>query len=68
LVFWNLGTAIAARMPMMTTTMSSSMSVKPRRLDQGIVYLTGKAFGARRAWTIAPPCGRRFVEKAMPGP
>src|SRR5437762_12220462 len=30
-VFANFGIAIAARMPMMTTTMSSSISVKPLR-------------------------------------
>src|SRR3954468_17033419 len=30
-VFANCGIAIAARMPMMTTTIRSSMSVKPRR-------------------------------------
>ena len=33
LVFANFGIAIAARMPMMTTTMSSSISVKPLRLE-----------------------------------
>src|SRR3954464_8947650 len=32
LVFANFGIAIAARMPMITTTMSSSMRVKPRRV------------------------------------
>ena len=31
LVFMNFGIAIAARMPMITTTIKSSMSVKPRR-------------------------------------
>src|ERR1700755_2687466 len=31
LVFANFGIAIAARMPMMTTTMSSSINVKPLR-------------------------------------
>src|ERR1700755_2312141 len=33
LVFANFGIAIAARIPMMTTTMSSSISVKPLRLE-----------------------------------
>src|ERR1019366_501574 len=28
-VFWNLGIAIAAKIPMITTTISSSISVKP---------------------------------------
>ena len=32
LVFWNFGIAIAARMPMITTTIRSSMSVKPVRV------------------------------------
>jgi hypothetical protein len=30
----NFGIAIAARMPMITTTMSSSISVKPIRLER----------------------------------
>src|SRR6476659_5175736 len=38
LVFANFGIAIAARMPMITTTIRSSMSVKPRRRLLRIVW------------------------------
>src|SRR5712671_2669694 len=37
-VLANFGIAIAARMPMITTTISSSMSVKPLRLVIGIPW------------------------------
>src|SRR3954470_12113261 len=42
LVFANFGIAMAARMPMITTTMSSSMSVKPRRVRFCIGFRPGK--------------------------
>ena len=44
-VFWNLGTAIAASTPMITTTISSSISVKPLRFDQGIVVSQERPHG-----------------------
>ena len=42
-VFWNFGIAIAARIPMITTTISSSIRVNPRRLA---VILDGLGSGA----------------------
>src|SRR5512138_2527953 len=60
---------MAARMPMMTTTISNSMRVKPRRLDQGIVGLRREAFGAHGwRWFVSAPCELRSIGKAMPGP
>src|SRR5882757_5940444 len=48
-VLANFGIAIAARMPMITTTISSSMSVKPLRL------VIGNSLGFREMTAQAPP-------------
>src|SRR6266513_5930360 len=46
-VFANFGIAIAARMPIMTTTISSSISVKPFRLRSMSVSMRNELLGAR---------------------
>src|SRR6267378_7447255 len=54
-VFANFGIAIAARMPMMTTTIKSSISVKPFLLRIWIKPL-------RKRWIGSPRLGRRECE------
>src|SRR4029453_4517911 len=66
-VFWNLGMAIAASIPMITTTINSSISVKPRRLYRDIVVSHGKHLGADPK-VRAATCEWQVKGKAMPGP
>src|SRR6476469_4956288 len=51
-VFANFGIAIAARMPMITTTIRSSISVKPRRVElfMGLVLFGGGAASPSASW------------------
>src|ERR1041384_5199839 len=62
LVLANFGIAIAAKMPMMTTTISSSMSVKPLRLRSICLSMSNEKVGARGSALL------RAFEKAMAGP
>src|SRR3954468_196133 len=50
LVFANFGIAIAAKMPMITTTMSNSMRVKPLRSFNMFRFLGKKSGRRRHGW------------------
>src|SRR4029078_12541669 len=58
-VFANFGIAIAAKMPMITTTMRSSMRVKPLRSFNMFRYP-----GKKECWATAPTVGSTASEKA----
>src|SRR6184192_3404553 len=53
-VLANFGIAIAAKMPMMTTTISSSMSVKPFRLRSMCLSRKNELIGSPRPRLISP--------------
>jgi hypothetical protein len=56
-VLANFGIAIAAKMPMMTTTISSSMSVKPfraRKMDDMKSFSLGDMFGEQTRLGMQP--------------
>src|ERR1700753_1392102 len=62
LVFANFGIAIAARMPMMTTTIKSSMSVKPLRFLCIAVGPMRKLVAVGMRWGRTAPIGNTQAE------
>src|SRR5690349_6539197 len=57
-VFANFGIAIAARIPMITTTIRSSMRVKPLRVVLRICVLSECLRGSTFAFTLQTQCSR----------
>src|SRR2546423_6183740 len=63
-VFANFGIAIAARMPMMTTTIKSSISVKPFLLLD--ISSPEAVIGTERSWRSVPERRTPLLEATLP--